>query len=32
MIGPDFMKTFIRSCKQISPLMKSLASAVGVRW
>lgn len=31
-IGPDFMKTFLRSCEQIAPLMKFLASAVGVRW
>lgn len=31
-VGPDLMKTFLRSCKQITPLMKSLASAVGVRW
>lgn len=31
-IGPDFMKTFLRSCEQIAPLMNFLASAVGVRW
>jgi uncharacterized protein (TIGR02453 family) len=32
MTGPDFMKTFLRSCGQIAPLMKFLASAVDVRW
>ena len=31
-VGPDFMTAFLRSCEQILPLMKFLASAVGVRW
>lgn len=29
---PDLVKTFIRGCKEISPLMKFLAGAAGVRW
>jgi uncharacterized protein (TIGR02453 family) len=28
----DFMKTFVGACREISPMMKFLASAVGVRW
>jgi hypothetical protein len=27
-----FMATFVRDCKQISPLMRFLASAAGVEW
>ncbi|MGH2795262.1 MAG: DUF2461 domain-containing protein [Actinomycetota bacterium] len=30
--GPDLMKTFIGACKEISPMMRFLASAVGVTW
>jgi uncharacterized protein (TIGR02453 family) len=30
--GPNLMKTFVRSCEQISPLMRFLASAAGVKW
>jgi uncharacterized protein (DUF2461 family) len=30
--GPNLMKTFIASCKQISPLMRSLATSTGVPW
>jgi uncharacterized protein (TIGR02453 family) len=32
MTGSDLAKTFVRSCKQIEPLMKFLASAVGAKW
>ena len=32
MTGPDLVKTFLRGCKQIEPLMRFLASAVGARW
>jgi uncharacterized protein (TIGR02453 family) len=32
MTGPDFMKTFVRACGDIAPLMRFLASAVGVGW
>ncbi|MGH3028547.1 MAG: DUF2461 domain-containing protein [Gaiellaceae bacterium] len=32
MTRPDLVKTFVRSCKQIEPLMKFLASAVGATW
>jgi uncharacterized protein (TIGR02453 family) len=28
----DFMKTFVGACREISPMMKFLASAVEVRW
>ncbi len=32
MTSPDLMKTFIRSCKQMAPLMKFLAASTGARW
>jgi uncharacterized protein (DUF2461 family) len=32
MTGPDLVKTFVRSCRQIEPLMKFLAAAVGGKW
>jgi uncharacterized protein (TIGR02453 family) len=31
-VRPDFPKTFVRSCEQMGPLMKFLASAVNVKW
>lgn len=31
-LGPGLMKTFLGACKEISPLMKFLAAAVGARW
>jgi uncharacterized protein (TIGR02453 family) len=30
--GPDLMKPFIGACKEISPMMRFLASAVGAKW
>ena len=30
--GPDLMKAFITACKEISPMMKFLATAVGSSW
>lgn len=31
-MADDFMKTFVRACSQMSPLMKFLAASVGVPW
>ena len=31
-LAPDLMNTFIAACKEITPLMKFLASASGARW
>lgn len=31
-LAPGFMDTFVRACREISPLMKFLAVAVGARW
>lgn len=31
-LGSDFMKTFITGCREIAPLMRFLAAAVGVAW
>ncbi len=30
--GPNLMKTFVRSCQGIAPLMRFLAGAAGVEW
>jgi uncharacterized protein (TIGR02453 family) len=30
--GPNLMKTFVRNCEQIGPLMRFLAGAVGLKW
>ena len=32
MTGPDLVKTFVRSCRQIEPLMRFLSAAVGSKW
>ncbi len=32
MTGPDLVKTFVRSCREIEPLMKFLATSVGATW
>lgn len=31
-VGPDLPDTFIRACRDLAPLMRFLAGAVGVRW
>ena len=31
-LAPDLMDSFIGACREISPLMKFLAAAVGVKW
>jgi uncharacterized protein (TIGR02453 family) len=31
-MGSDFLKTFVRDCRRISPLMSFLAAAAGARW
>jgi len=31
-LGRDFMRTFLRDCERIAPLMRFLAGAVGVTW
>ena len=32
MVGDDVMQTFVRTCKELAPLMRFLARAVGVTW
>jgi len=32
MTGDDVMQTFVRSCKELAPLMRFLARAVGAKW
>ena len=32
MTGADLVKTFVRSCKQIEPLMRFLAASLGAKW
>jgi uncharacterized protein (TIGR02453 family) len=31
-VQPDFMRTFVSGCTQLEPLMRFLASALGLRW
>ena len=31
-LGADFMKTFVRGCERLSPLMRFLSAAVGASW
>jgi uncharacterized protein (TIGR02453 family) len=32
MVGDDVMQTFVKTCKELAPLMKFLAGAVGATW
>jgi hypothetical protein len=32
MTGDDVMQTFVKTCKELAPLMRFLAGAVGAKW
>ena len=32
MVGDDVMQTFVKTCKELAPLMRFLAGAVGATW